>query len=193
MIRNIIRTAFVLLILFEAANYIRVFHFTIDFTWFGLLLTSLFVFIALEVGNRILRKKLHTVLPAAAWPLSFLAVAFDALGDMLHFYSRWNWYDQIGHIFGGAIATLVIFTIYNAVARAHQWTHPQHLSLWFALGLSTVLGVIYEIEEYLEDFFKLTNRLGDGPDTANDLLMNLLGALVIIFVIASGAKRPRTQ
>lgn len=183
MLRNIIRAAFVLLILFEVANYIKVFHFTVDFTWLGLLITSIFVFAALEIGDVVLAKKLHTVLPRAVWPLSFLAVAFDAFGDMLHFYSHWIWYDQIGHFLGGAIATLVIERIYRAVARTHEWKHPHHLSLLFALGLSTVFGVLYEIEEYLEDYFKLTSRLGDGRDTANDLLMNLLGALITILII----------
>lgn len=183
-IKNVSRFFFVLIILFEIANYLRVFHFTVDFTWFGLIVTSLFVFGALEIGNKVITKKLHTPLPHIVWFIAFLTVAVDAAGDIAHWYSRWLWYDQVAHALGGAITVLVIFVIFTIVARSHAWQHPTHLSYSYAIGLATVLGVLYEIEEYLEDYFGFTNRLGDGRDTANDLLLNLVGSIAALTVIA---------
>lgn len=183
MIRWLIRIAFIALLIFEAANYYRVLHFTVDYTWFGLLITSLAVFLFLEIGNRILKTRLHASLHWTAWPLSFGMVACDAFGDMLHLYGQLDWYDRVIHLLGGAAATVIIYSIFTSVARAHEWRHPHHLSLLFSLGLATTFGVLYEIEEYLEDWANLTNRLGDGPDTANDLLMNLLGSLAVVFII----------
>ena len=52
-----------------------------------------------------------------------------------------------------------------------------------ALCLNVLFAVLYEIEEYSEDFFYGTNRLGDGPDTANDLMLNLIGGAIIILAI----------
>lgn len=177
------RIAFALLILFEITNYIRVFHFTVDFTWFGLIFTSIFVFCALEIGQVIFIKKLHTLLPSFIWPIAFATVALDALGDIAHWYSRVPWYDQVTHALGGIVTTLIVFVVFATVAKTHEWRHPAHLSYSYALGIATVFGVLYEIEEYLEDYFGFTNRLGDGRDTANDLLLNLVGSIVAITII----------
>ncbi len=154
-----------------------------DFTWLGLILTSLAILGGLEVTNFVLKKRTHTQIPSLIWPLALGVVVLDAGGDFFHFYSRWSWYDQVAHLLGGAVAAAVIYIIFIAVAQVHHWSHPQHLSLTYALGLATTLGVLYEIEEYLEDYFNLTNRLGSAQDTVNDLLMNLIGAFLIISLI----------
>ncbi len=184
MTKTIARAAFVLLILFEIANYIRIFHFTLDFTWFGLTLTGIGVFAGLEITNQFFTKKIHVPLPSFIWPIAFISTGIDAFGDMAHWYSRWSWYDQVAHFTGGAVLTLVMLTVFTLVSHRHAWQHPTHLSYSYALGIATIFGVLYEIEEYLEDYFSFTNRLGDGRDTANDLLMNLLGGLTILVIIA---------
>ncbi|MBI4133165.1 hypothetical protein HY478_00975 [Candidatus Uhrbacteria bacterium] len=183
MIRWFVRVAFFALILFEIANYVRVLHFTPNYTWFGLLVTSLVVFVGIECGAVILRRKARVTLPWAVWPLALAVVALDAFGDIFHFYSRWSWYDQFGHFLGSLVTMVVIFSALIAIERTHGWQHPRHVNPLLALGLSMTLAILYEIEEYLEDYFGLSHRLGDGPDTANDLAMNLLGALTVVLVI----------
>jgi len=42
---------------------------------------------------------------------------------------------------------------------------------------------MYEIEEYLEDYFTGSHRLGDGLDTAEDLMFNIVGGLVVLSII----------
>lgn len=185
MFRWLIRIAFIALLGFEIANYLNIFHFTLDYTWLGLMITSLVVFVGLEFIGYSLRRKWRTTLHPFVWPLAFAVVAFDAFGDILHFYSRWSWYDQFGHFFGAAVVAIILLTIFIAIEKAHGWQHPHHVNLLLALGLTITLAVLYEIEEYLEDFANLTNRLGDGRDTANDLFMNLLGALAVVLMVAA--------
>jgi uncharacterized membrane protein YsdA (DUF1294 family) len=59
--------------------------------------------------------------------------------------------------------------------NAKQWRIPDEVLYLLALGINVIVAVLYEVEEYLEDFFTLSQRLGDGPDTANDMMVNLIG------------------
>ena len=57
------------------------------------------------------------------------------------------------------------------------------LSLFLAATSTISLSALYEVEEYVEDIFFKTNRLGPGVDTASDLLFNILGvASIVIFI-----------
>ncbi|MBI4280843.1 hypothetical protein HY628_01435 [Candidatus Uhrbacteria bacterium] len=176
----LIRLAFLGLLTFEGANYIRLLHFTIDYTWFGLLITSLVVLVGLELLTKFLQKFEGAALHWSIWLLAFVMVASDAFGDLFHWYSRWSWYDQINHFSGSAVATAILLVIFLSCRARFAWRFPDFLLGFLALGGASFLGAVYEIEEYLEDFFNLTNRLGDGPDTGNDLFMNTVGSLTII-------------
>jgi len=48
-----------------------------------------------------------------------------------------------------------------------------------------LLGTAYEVEEWLEDAWVHGQmlRLGDGPDTADDLLMNIIGAGIVMAIV----------
>ncbi|MBI2415521.1 MAG: hypothetical protein HYV33_02540 [Candidatus Kerfeldbacteria bacterium] len=133
------------------------------FTDVGLLLVCLAVWLAFELTSRYLTAW-WMVLPGV------IALYLDAGGDYWHWYATVPYYDAALHAFGsGAVACWLW-----GVLRTHGW-----------LVLTSVisLGTVYEIEEYLEDVITGSHRLGDGPDTANDLLMNLLGVSLAIAVI----------
>ena len=51
----------------------------------------------------------------------------------------------------------------------------------YSLGFVALFGDFYEIEEYLEDrlYHGRQVRLGGGPDTADDLLFNLVGGVAV--------------
>lgn len=70
--------------------------------------------------------------------------------------------------------------MFEEVALRLKWRCPRAVTYGLALGASTIFAVLYEVEEYLEDYFFQTNRLGDGPDTANDLMLNLFGGALLI-------------
>jgi uncharacterized membrane protein YjdF len=64
-----------------------------------------------------------------------------------------------------------------------KWQHPGYVTLFMAYMTSVLFAVLYEMQEYLEDVFSGSHRLGDGPDTANDLLLNLIGGLVTVLLV----------
>lgn len=186
--RNISRLLLGILLLFELSNQFGLLHFTLDFTWFGLVITGAVIWLFVEGASYILEKRSGRPIPGIIFLLVLVAVYVDALGDILHFYGRFYWYDEVAHLIGGATAAGILFFM--------VWTSLRHkikalgISL-FSLGISSFLGVLYEIEEYLEDLLTGSHRLGDGPDTASDLLFNTLGALFVIGLMVSYFYRRR--
>jgi hypothetical protein len=175
-VRNLFRAAFLALLIFEVSNLIRLLPLSPEFTWFGLILTLLVAWISLEAADMFLLAKYHKRMPWFIWPIVYALISYDALGDMFHLYGRWNWYDQIGHMAGTAVAMFVIVEIAKIATGRKTLSQSALLA---AYGLAITIGTLYEIEEYLEDVFFMSNRLGDGPDTGNDLLMNLIGATLV--------------
>lgn len=188
--RHAIRLAFVILILFEAANTVHLLQIETQFTWLGLLLTSIFAFLGIELASYLLAQR-QMQLHWSAWPLAFAMIAVDAGGDIFYWYWRYPWYDQIGHLLGSATVAVIILSI---VAAGRRFSRLHDNDLLLTLGLAMVFGNLYEIEEYLEDVTTLSERLGDGPDTSNDLLMNLIGASLVVLICRlaiSSSNRPR--
>lgn len=186
---NIIRIGFGGWIVFELLNWLNILHFELDFTWLGLVLTSSFVWVTMEVISAKLKKNTGKGLPWYVFGIGLLGISFDALGDVAHWYSQFDWYDQIGHFNGGAMTTLVFFFVLYRMVQADKIRLGPKLLGFLALCGGTLLGVLYEMEEYIEDVVTGGNRLGDGVDTANDLLLNTLGALFIVLIAVKIVKR----
>lgn len=179
------------LIIFELLNEFGVLNFTLHFTWFGLSITAIAVWTGLEIISYFL-KKLHAE-PLAGWAflLATSSVYIDALGDILNFYGRYGWYDATAHFLGGASAGAIILSILTALNQSKQFNLRNFWLGFFSLMVANFLGVLYELEEYFEDYFTGSRRLGDGPDTANDIFLNTLGAFMIISAILFFKKRKR--
>jgi len=185
------------LVLFELLNEFGILHYTLDFTWFGLAITSIIAWVVLEFSSYSLKK---ACLPANGlsrrqWQAGGKAMNFwaimtavavvyvDALGDILHFYGRFGWYDQLAHFAGGAAVAGLIFNVVWQLCSC-QKIRLGNLGIGFITIASTAfVCALYEIEEYLEDFFTGSHRLGDGPDTANDLMLGILGAITMVVLI----------
>ncbi len=103
----------------------------------------------------------------------------DVLGDIKYFYATYSWYDQLAHFLCGAVAMTVILTIFLQFKQ--RYTFPLIAVIIICLSGVSLLGSLYELEEYLEDTFhhQIQFRLGDGPDTANDIMLNLIGGTVV--------------
>lgn len=177
------RLLFVGLILFELFNEIGLLNFALDFTWFGLAITSLGVWFILELASFCLRKKCGMAMPGWILFLAVIAVYLDAFGDIFKFYSQFARYDQAMHFLASAAAMLVAFGFINQLVKTGKINLKLKGQGVLSVLITSFAGVLYEIEEYLEDYFRGTNRLGDGPDTANDLMMNLFGAILIFVMI----------
>lgn len=170
------RVAISALVLFELLNLAGVLKFTLDFSWLGLLATSVVSWTILEGLYYFFRKRGASL---SGFPYFFAAVVLwlDVLGDVAHFYGRYGWYDQVMHLVGGGAVMVIALAVFSKAKIRFEL--PIVAVLILAIGLVALLGSFYEIEEYLEDRFYHGRpvRLGDGPDTADDLMWNLIGGV----------------
>lgn len=181
----IARVLFGLLAFFELLNWAGILHFSLDFTWLGLLLTSVIVWLMLELLMGRVRRFAPRFQFGIGMILAFGAVLADALGDMLHLYTHYVWYDQFLHFAGALAAGVLVFATIYALANSPKYSKLNASFGWvafIAFCATVFLGVVYELEEYLEDVLTNSNRFGDAHDTGNDLLLDVSGALLAILL-----------
>lgn len=184
LIRSLAYVLFISLFVFEFLNYLGVLAFRVDYTWLGRVVSTGAVFSLVYVIDRVFQKTIHARLPALVWVLMAVLILFDFSGDFFGFYKRWMWYDRVAHFFSGPLLVASLLIVFQRLSFVRGWKYPPSLNYLLALGTNAFLAIAYESEEYLEDFFTGSQRLGNGPDTANDLLMNTVGAfLTIAFVV----------
>lgn len=168
------------LMLFEFLALAGVLHIPVDYTVLGLFISSTAALLFFElIYDSFLKKRQHRLHWWAVVP-PVLMILLDAGGDFLHFYSRYHPYDVFLHYFGPLAATLFLYDVYRAL---YPKAGRVMMSL-FAATSAITFSVLYEIEEYLEDWYFDSNRFGDKWDTGNDLLMDFLGAMTVVLVIA---------
>ena len=173
-----------LLIIFEILNYIRVFKFEVDFTWIGLIISAFGLWALLEVANYYSLKKIKQKLPIFISIIGLIMLYLDAFGDMLHFYSTFIWYDQLMHFVGGAVMGICIYYVFYKFRQVKIFkTGNLGISI-LTVCLATSIGVVYEWEEYFEDVINATNRLGDGFDTANDMMLCFFATVIVSISIS---------
>lgn len=189
----VVRAGFAGWVGFEFLNLIKILHFTLDFSWFGLILTSGFIWAAIEITSSKLHKHVAAGLPWPVYCVGLLGVSWDALGDVSHLYARFSWYDQAAHFGGGMTAALVFFFIFHLVNQSGKITIGPKLLGFFAIASANLLGVLYELEEYAETVIFHNNRLGDALDTPNDLMWNLIGSLCAVLIASWYVRRIRSR
>jgi len=184
------RLAFLPLIFCELLAVLGVFDIQVTYTTLGLLITSTAVFTTIEIVHRYTPPSSHvrlswwSVLPVVA------AIFFDAGGDFFHWYTLYTYFDTALHFFGTFAATAFTWNIVTIFLRSKA---DNSILLWATGTTGISLGVIYEIEEYLEDVFTESNRLGDGPDTGNDLTMDTIGALLFVVLVIVHHRRKHNK
>jgi hypothetical protein len=99
--------------------------------------------------------------------LSIFAV--DMGGNTLNFYNTIEWWDHVPHFHGPGALAVVMMGAFGMRAIA-------------AMGLTTMLHVWLEIEEFYGDVFLHTHNVNGVQDTVNDELYGLLGVLIYAFV-----------
>ncbi|MDD2565227.1 MAG: hypothetical protein PHZ26_01300 [Candidatus Gracilibacteria bacterium] len=134
-------------VVFEFLNWVKVLGFSLDFSWYGLVITNFFAWILTEIV--IYRKK--NINLVIILPLIALSIYLDAFGDIFHFYSRVHNYDKFLHFGVSAIIAYSIYEVLNDIL------YKKHLGKIFSsviiISFSSTLGMVYEIEEYSEDYF----------------------------------------
>lgn len=147
------------------------------------------VWLAIEIVSMWIQKKKVDYTLGLGALLITAQVIVDAIGDMGHLYGQFLWYDQMLHFASGFIATFIVGGLFYAIHKIHDKRRPGLEVFIAALGVGTLVSVVYEIEEYLEDFFTGSHRLGDGFDTANGLMLAVLGGIIAAWFVI---KWPRT-
>lgn len=186
---NVMRLGFGGWIAFELLNWLGVLDFTLDFTWLGLVLTGGFVWVSIEIVSAKLKKSTGQGLPWYVFAIALLGISWDAMGDVSHWYVKFEWYDQVAHANGGAMSTLIFFFVFYRMLQAGKIKVGPKLLGFMAFCGGTLLGVLYELEEYIEDVITGGNRLGTGVDTANDMLWNAIGGLLVVYIAIKFIKK----
>jgi hypothetical protein len=179
---NLSRLLFVILISFEILNGVGFLKLTLTFTWLGLIVTSVAVWIGLELFSLYSRRKCEIPLSGLAMLAAVTLIYFDAIGDIFFFYAKLGWYDKFGHFIGGAAAAIVFFSAVRNLSACRRLYLGPFGTAFFITTSSVFLGVLYELEEYFEDMLTGSSRLGDALDTANDLFLDLAGAASIALI-----------
>lgn len=172
------------LFIFEILNYVGVLSYPIDFTWRGRVLSTSILFLLAFILDWFIKKNTDVRWRSVIWFFACVLILLDFSGDVFHFYGRWDWYDQLVHFSSGSIITAALYLFFQSIRVRTGWRVPGWSSCFLAFTTNVTFASLYEIEEYLEDFFYYTNRLGDGPDTANDLMLNIIaGLFTMVFIL----------
>jgi uncharacterized membrane protein YjdF len=183
-LRMIARLGFLMLLIYELLAWAGVIESSLSYTWRGLVVTLLAVWFFMEVISFWLKKKRGGPILGIVFLLPLLSIFVDALGDIHHWYVTYTWYDQVAHFTGGGSTVVLLWNIMFRVVREEVRLWQPWIVYQLAFGFTIFIGVMYEIEEFTEDVIFHSNRLGDGPDTVDDLLLNCLGALTYLAIVA---------
>lgn len=188
--RFIVRSALACLLVFELLNWVAVLHYSLDFTWRGLVITSAGLWTMVEgiiIWQQHHHRRLHIT---AMLAITCVLLYMDAFGDIFRWYGAYPWYDQIAHFVGGfGGGLMVLFIGYGLVDRDRR----SALHNFLAVCVVTFFAVIYELGEYFEDYFTGSNRLGDGFDTANDLFLGIIGAAIAVALLRLVERKKRAD
>lgn len=96
-------------------------------------------------------------------------------------------YDQLAHIIGFGVATLLMYTIIKPILKdGHRWAALSIVIVMAGLGV----GAVNEIIEFTMTVVAPESGVGGYINNALDLIANLIGALIaMIFIYLSEKKR----
>jgi len=108
----------------------------------------------------------------------------DTLGTAADFYDRYQIYDKLTHIGGGAILAAAVYEVALALRLrgAVAWRVPTRMLV--AIGVSLSAGALWEFYEIFGDVIFDTGRHAGSLDTSYDLISDLSGALLTVILLA---------
>jgi hypothetical protein len=190
---KVARFAFGAWILVEILSWIKVLPLTLEFTWFGLILTASFAWGAIEFISWRLRKAGAQSLWGGTLLFALVSQCADAFGDIFRLYGTFGWYDQVAHVVGGAAVALIFFNLLTSLHNQKIQQITIRFRGFIAVIGSMAVGSLYEIEEYSEDVIRNAHRLGDAFDTANDMFCNTIGAVLLVIIIVWTRRKKQLQ
>lgn len=169
---------------FELLNFTGILNYELHFSWLALVIITMAGWFVWVLTYRPLKRQEQNFLASQVGVLTLGSIYADFLGNLYHLYPKFSWYDQFTHFLGGvALGTLAFVIIWYFKTTGRIKISVFWLIL-FAVCLAVTAGVFYEFQEYLEDHFTGTKKLGNSFDTADDLAWDFLGTLAIVAPLA---------
>ncbi|ERK30243.1 hypothetical protein [Clostridium intestinale] len=108
------------------------------------------------------------------------------LGEILHFYKIFWWWDLLLHGAFGSYAAIIGMNLIKGIIRKEAEISEERFFTFktiFAFTFSITLGTLWEMFEYIGDLILKTDMLTGGiHDTASDLLINIFTSLLTISI-----------
>ncbi len=118
------------------------------------------------------------------------ATLADTLGNAGKMYDRWGHYDKVVHFAsGGAIAVLAYQALRYLEARGMLTYSPMRRAVVSILVSFLLAGLLWETYEFLSDFVFSSERVYGWTDTAGDLIVDIIGAIVAICIMLLAQSR----
>lgn len=140
------------------------------------ILCTILPFIITKIAN-----KKNIILPTTFQLILVLFILLTLyFGEIKNFYIIFWWWDLLLHGFFGSYAVIIAFhLIQGIIAKEKEVTKERFITFTsiFAFSFSITLGTLWEIFEFLGDYFFKTDMVNGGlGDTASDLIIKVIAA-----------------
>ncbi|MDD7794271.1 hypothetical protein [Clostridium sp. 'White wine YQ'] len=176
------RTPIILTLIFEIIVLITAVTTIFSAKWGDLALCGLaFVCLFLPfIISAILKSKNISLPPSFKLVTVIFIFSAQYLGEIIDFYTMFWWWDLLLHGVFGFYATLTgFYLIKGNFDKGSEATEKRYLlfKIIFAFSLAITLGTLWEIFEYLGDYFLKTSMAAGGlEDTMSDIMIKLVGS-----------------
>ena len=122
-------------------------------------------------------------IPAFLDLIMTLAIFLHIFGMEFGIYDKFYYYDSILHTFSSMVlATLIMVSLFVIERNYSKIQMSINLIALFTVFTTMALGVVWEIGEFLMDQFLGTTTQPDLYDTMMDLILDTLGAIIVVVV-----------
>lgn len=167
-----LRLIFGTLILFEILNLVGVLNLSLTYSWPGLIITALAVWVLIEV---MYRKRL---LDPSFLFIAIIAILLDAGGDIFKLYTNVPHYAKFLHFTNSAL-----FAVMLLVGIYHYHKRVSGLDYWRTWTTVVAVGAMYDLEEFWESMILHNNRYVGGAAELTDITADFFGVLTVILVV----------
>jgi len=147
------------------------------------LLFQAMIYIILPFIITYIANKKNLMLPSTFQPISVTFILLTLyFGEFLKFYSMFWWWDLFLHGSFGCYGVIIALHLLQGIIQKEKYVSTKRFatfSLIFAFCFAITLGTLWEIFEFLGDYFFKTNMVNGGiEDTATDLIVKIVAAFI---------------
>lgn len=153
------------------------------FLLFGGMLCILLPFLITYIAN-----KTKLMFPSNFQTITVIYILLALyFGEFLKFYSRFWWWDLFLHFAFGCYGVIIFLHLIKGIFQKTNNISISRFGVFSALSafsFSIALGTLWEIAEFLCDYFLKTNTVNGGlEDTASDLIVKVIGAFITCIIL----------